>query len=1082
MDKNIDYSKVKEFVHDANKLISINSSEDVIRHNLSSWMRQMFKDNPWWISVHISGSETKMTYETLSGSNRGFVDSLVGKTVIEYEKDLAIPSIFNTGYLQVKDYCAGLLNDGIDKDDIVGILSDTIEWYAYKISDIVEKDPDQLYAQDMVELEEVEHIQLVTGDEPEAKQFVGFIMKYVAREGSRRLDAINLAKDMGVGSTFWRNYIDQISSIIESAFESQKSYSGMIENLWSNFISYIGGNSDNRYFNLTSYINEFYIITIAKYLCVNILEGKNIVSGPDESLQILNGNYFRKKGLLNLVEYDYFGWINETPYAERLLDITQEIQVDLLAYDFKDIPKEDIFGPLIAQLAQREQRLLLGQEYTPQWLAEKIVKRLLDSMSGEENPKFLDMCCGSGVFLVETVKQTIDRLGIDPSSCTNEDIDTLRNSIIGFDIDPLAVILSKINWVLLMRDYITSASTDLAIPVFHADSLFMITPVSKNIQYGSEEIILDFDGESVVLPSFIVSSSSGILFDHLVNMCCSLAMQRSKDIISSELRPQIRAIVEEALISIPSSIDSDETNDLIEFCFNLTSILEKMQRDGKNGIWAFILGNTYRPALVEGQFNGIVSNPPWMTMSKLHNNPYRAGLVVKSTRYNIKPAGGAHHHVELATIFLIQSIERYLFSDSKFACVMPDSLLNGYHHEPFRKEAYRDAIHPVYINTREIWEVDPSTFKNKAIVLFGDNDKENYTASVIPGKTVYCDKGIDSEYRFLQQGKRSAWSNKPGAGEVTEVLEQIPFLQGADIMPRTLIFHRSNKQHNGKWELSEIDRVNDDLSYLVKGAKKHKNFSLKAVNIDDDLMYKCFLSHHVMPFNVSEPADAFLPIIRNLEGDFHAIREASLAIRGSSVREAIRSLTAELDITVTDYYEKLNYRNKLNPQKFDEGTFLILAGAGGSYVCSGYVGLSKFDPQKVIVDQTLYWYQTANEDEALYIVGLLNSEALNSSIAEFQPEGIQGRRHIHKLPYAITPKYDEENDLHTKLVSITRRLMDEFVENIDEGVSEMILEPSKSTLQIRRRKVRDCLKQLPSYFAYETLCRQIYGVDCENGR
>lgn len=1077
MDRNIDYSKVKEFVHDANQLISNNALEDVIRHNLSSWMRQMFKDNPWWISVHISGSETKMAYTTSSGSNRGFVDSLVGKTVIEYEKNLEISSIFNTGYLQVKDYCAGLLNEGVDKGDIIGVLSDTIRWYAYRISHVEEKEPDQLYAQDMIELEEIEQIRLNTGNEIEAKQFVNFIMRYIAREGSRNLDAINLAKDMGIESRFHNNYISRISEVIKLAFDSQKTYSSMIESLWSNFISYIGGNTNEKYFILESYINEFYIITLAKYLCVNILEGKNVVSGPDESLQILNGNYFKSKGILNLIEYDYFGWINDTPYAEQLLEVTKKIQEDLLVYDFRNIPKEDLFGPLVAQLAQREQRLLLGQEYTPQWLAKKMVEKLLESMPDIENPRFLDMCCGSGVFVVETIKQTMDRLEIDPLSCSNDDISILQRSIVGFDIDPLAVILSKINWVLLMRDYITVASTDLVIPIFHADSLFMITPVSKNMQHQSEEVILSFDGEDVSLPGFLISPDSGILFDHLVNACYSLAMQRSKNVKNNELKFQIEAVVETALTDIPNNIQIERVYKLKEFCCNLTSILEKMQRDGKNGIWAFILENTYRPALVTGQFNGIVSNPPWMAMSKLHDNPYKSGLVSRALEYNIKPGGGAHHHVELATIFLLQSVEHYLSSDSRFACVMPDSLLNGYHHEPFRKEKYRRAVRPIDINTREIWEVDPTTFKNKAIVIFGDNDKEVRTTSVIPGKLVHSDKEIICEYKLLKQGKRSAWSNKPGVEEVTEVLEQIPFLQGADIMPRTVVFHRSNKQPNGKWRLSKINRMNDDLSYLVKDAKKHKDFNLESVNVDDDLMYNCFLSHHVIPFNVLQPADAFLPINRDLEGNISAISDDSLAIRSGSVKSSIRSLTAELGITISDYYDKLNYRNKLNPQKFNEDSFLVLAGAGGSYTCSGYVNLSSFDAKKVIVDQTLYWYQTPNENEAIYIVGLLNSVALDSLIAEFQPEGIQGRRHIHKLPYAITPQYDEENESHIELVRITNNLMTEFLESIDAEMSELISDPSKSTLQVRRRKVREHLKQLSNYSYYEEICKQIYGVD-----
>lgn len=1077
MNNNIDYLKVKNFIDDANRLISNNALESVVRHNLSSWIPQMFPNDPWWVSVHISGSETQMKYKTTSGSNRGFVDSLVGKTVIEYERNLSISSIFNTGYLQVKDYCAGLLNDGINQEDIVGVLSDTIRWHAYTISDIEDKEPGQIYSKEMITLEEIEQIKLDTGSDTASKKFVNFIMRYVAREGSRKLDAFKLAKDMGIKSKFYNKHIDKVHEVIELAFDLNPSYSKMIKELWSNFVSYIGGNSEEKYFSLKTYINEFYIITLAKYLCVNILEEEGIVSESSESLQILNGNYFKSKGLLNLIEYDYFGWINDTPYAEKLLKVTKEIQKDLLAYDFKDTEKEDLFGPLVAQLAQREQRLLLGQEYTPQWLARNMVDNVLESLPKDTNPRFLDMCCGSGVFIVETIKQTVEKLNINDSNCTNEDIDILQKSIMGFDIDPLAVMLSKINWVLLMKEFITSASTDLIIPIFHADSLFMITPVSKNMELDSKEITLDFSDENVVMPGFLILPENGFVFDHLVNVCYSLAMERSKHKTNNNLTQTIKFVVDKALDTIEHNIGEEYIHELEVFCFKITTVLENMQRNGKNGIWAFILENTYRPALVAGQFNGIISNPPWMAMSKLPDNPYKSGLIRKAITYNIKPDGGAHLHIELATIFLLQSIDHFLSSKSRFACIMPDSLLNGYQHEPFRKEKYKKAVKEVSANTREIWEIDPITFKNKAIVLFGDNYNNVPTKSVIPGKLMSKNKIVECKYKFLKQGKRSAWSNKPGVKQVTEVFDQIPFLQGADIMPRTIVFHRSEKQPNSKWKLSKINRQNDNLSYLVKNAKKHKDFKLEVTNIDDDLMYTCFLSNNILPFNASQPENAFLPILKDNANNYHAITDEDVAIRSGAVKESIRSITVELGFAIDEYFSKLNYRNKLNPQKFNENGYLVLVGAGGSYTCSAYIDLSELNPSKVIIDQTLYWYQTLDENEAIYITGLLNSSSLDSLISEFQPEGIQGRRHIHKLPYAITPKYDGQNELHIQLVKVTQTLVHEFKDNINESLRTLIEEASTSSLAVRRRKVRNNLQQLQNYQAYEQICEQIYSVD-----
>ena len=80
----------------------------------------------------------------------------------------------------------------------------------------------------------------------------------------------------------------------------------------------------------------------------------------------------------------------------------------------------------------------------------------------------------------------------------------------------------------------------------------------------------------------------------------------------------------------------------------------------RNGIWAFILRNTYRPGLLTGQFNGLVSNPPWLAMSGLADNPYRAMLTARAKLYGIRPTGSSFLHLELGTTHLLHAVDRYL--------------------------------------------------------------------------------------------------------------------------------------------------------------------------------------------------------------------------------------------------------------------------------------------------------------------------------------------------------------------------------------------------------------------------------------
>ena len=65
----------------------------------------------------------------------------------------------------------------------------------------------------------------------------------------------------------------------------------------------------------------------------------------------------------------------------------------------------------------------------------------------------------------------------------------------------------------------------------------------------------------------------------------------------------------------------------------LANRMAELAVDGRNGIWAFILRNTYRPGLLTGQFNALVSNPPWLAMSRLANNPYQEALARRASLY-----------------------------------------------------------------------------------------------------------------------------------------------------------------------------------------------------------------------------------------------------------------------------------------------------------------------------------------------------------------------------------------------------------------------------------------------------------------
>ena len=345
--------ELRSFAATAQHEIDNGSVEDKLRHLLSASLSRIFPDTPWWVQEHVMGTETYLHFANAKGKERiGFADSVVGKTAIEYEKNLKISSIFNEGYHQVEEYCAALCNLGIDESEILGILSDTVRWYGYTIKILDNLDRGRLFGANDIELQQVDFVDLSNCSDEEMDKFELFVNKYLGRDQSRILTAKTLVLDFGLESDFYRKEIDGYRATVENAMRSNPSYAELIKNVWQNFVAYLGA-SEYGTFSMDTYTNEYYLVTVAKVVCANILNGAPLICGDAEVIKILNGIYFQQKNIQNLVDYDYFGWLNNSPYVEGIVECVKRIQRLLVCYDFKVIAEEDLFGALLAQLSKR---------------------------------------------------------------------------------------------------------------------------------------------------------------------------------------------------------------------------------------------------------------------------------------------------------------------------------------------------------------------------------------------------------------------------------------------------------------------------------------------------------------------------------------------------------------------------------------------------------------------------------------------------------------------------------------------------------------------------------------------------------
>ena len=1055
-------SAAKNLIARCGELRKQGRSEAVLRAEFQSWLRQVFPDpeDEAWVNHYSEGAEAHTKIGITGGSTSSrFIDNLIRSTVIEYEADLRKTALREHGRDQVREYIAGTVRAGTSISQARGVLSDTVEWHVFDATLAPEIRPEACTKSDIT-LHEIDSFEPDAANDENASRLAAFIKKHLAREQSRALTAENIAGDLGFESLPFGRHVDTLLSLINNGRKNDSSIA-LATDLWSQFVD--GLERAHLGFRADMYVDEAYVAVLARLLGANVLENKAILSDDTGLSEILTGEYFATKfRLKNMVEDDYFGWLLRDPYLTNLMPVAREMQRDLYAYDFSNLKEQDLFGRLMTQLARRSQRKLLGQEWTPSWLARQLAIRCLASIPEGENPQIVDMCCGSGSILAEVLTEQVRRHpGIQ--------LDDIVNVATGFDIDPLAVMLAKTTWVITLASRLQKASTDVVIPIYHADSLFAATPNSTMPGPGeTADIPVQLDGETVLLPAELIHPELRVLFDDIIDWAYDEAKYAAKDpgreLIQDQADRLIQGLKEKHSLTIGAPLKSR----IALATLQLAKRMAYLARQKRNGIWAFILRNTYRPGLLVGQFNGLVSNPPWLAMSQLANNPYKEQLSKRSLLYGIKPSGASHLHLELATTYLIHAIDRYLKVGASVACLVPGTVFKGHHQQKFRDAAYLTGPRPVSFERKEVWEVELGTFKVRSAAVIGVKmDQANKVRESIAGFEVGPGGLSKRGFTVLRRDKRTAWLLGTAPSSMgSSTSEPVP-PQGADLMPRTAVCVEIVERKGSEWRV-KTPGVGSPFHFAVKDAKQLKGKKFDGF-VAPRFIFRMVQSLNLLPFVCVEPfVSIALPAIRMGSGALKVLTVSEIrtlglrntANRFQNINDTISKSKAGKPLEI-----RIDERNKLTMQTFAKDHYLVLSGAGGGIACGAFLPVKS--AERTVIDQTLYWRIVPTRMEALYRVGLLNSDALTEAVRFFNPEGEFGARHPHTLPHRFIPAFNTKDGTHLQIAQLAETVAKKAEEIITK--QKGVADPSKS-IASRRRKLRQLLHQSPEFKKLEAAC------------
>ncbi len=267
-----------------------------------------------------------------------------------------------------------------------------------------------------------------------------------------------------------------------------------------------------------------------------------------------------------------------------------------------DQVESDVLKILYELLIDREERHGLGEYYTPDWLAAKIVRHAVERPIEQ---RVLDPACGSGTFLFHAIRNFIkeaEEVGLGRGATRGRGDEPLA----GMDIHPVAVIIARVTYLLALAPVIARRAGSLSIPVYLGDAMQLSTATTLHLKELVIRVPPPPEGTDLKFPEIFCKDIH--LFDKLV------ARMRQ----GSEQKMTARQIESAFKLEIKRHYKRDLTKAEAEGVREMVATyvtFDELCRQGRDSVWTYVARNLSRPLALSfgaGWANVVVGNPPWV--------------------------------------------------------------------------------------------------------------------------------------------------------------------------------------------------------------------------------------------------------------------------------------------------------------------------------------------------------------------------------------------------------------------------------------------------------------------------------------
>jgi len=978
-------------------------------------LQKLFGLQPGFIEDYVAGVEKYVKVRQKDAILRGKADELFGNVVIEFERDLTVAGKQAEGQLRKYVACLWSQEPVSQRTRYLCLATDGVLFTVY--TPILDDPNKATVSPEDVRLETIDRINAAQLEPP--REFYFWLDRYLLRREIMAPRSENIVKDFGLHSHAFQVTAQSLLTLWER-LKGQPEFAVVYE-AWEKYLRIVYGSAlaDDELF-----IRHTYLAILAKLMAwVRLIEG----STPDAAqIQgVLEGRFFKDHGIENFLEEDFFSWPARGEAAEAGTETARLLLGLLRNYNLREL-SEDVLKSLYQELVDPKTRHDLGEYYTPDWLAARMVGKLL-----KEQPKasLLDPACGSGTFLYQAVRQKRALLGDHPETLAH-----IQDAVVGMDIHPLAVIVAKTNYILALGDLLRKRRGKIAIPIYLSNAIRLPEREAQTtlwMQLPSYRI--ELDGQLIHLPEKLLDQPT--LYDRAIEAANEFAVQWAGRTVSESDFTNYLAAQYPALAA-------DEG--LARALFAIAEAFRRFIEARRDTIWAFVLKNAYKPLFLKGRFDLVIGNPPWLSYRYVEQPDYQKFLKEQITQTYRLLSGKAEliTQMELGTLFLLRAADLYLKEGGTIAFVLPRSIFSADQHDALRQGTFKG----VHLTWSELWDLEgvEPLFNVPSCVLFGRKTSPlspfggvrgevlsgrlpRRNASLLEAEAVL--KVEEVQFFLNRRGKRSFWATTKSAHGAPSSYKNL-FKNGATIYPRPFWFVEIAPSPLG---------FDPNLPPLVTSQRAqeqakdaYRGLVFKG-SVESRFLYATLLSTDLLPFGHLDYRLVVLPI--EPEGDHYRLLTADQARQRGYLRlaEWLERVQAEWEkrrgakARRIDALANLNDRHKLTAQN-PQTPYRVLYISSGTNLCACVVENKPIEleiaGQQVgvhgfVAENLTYSLETTEETEAYYLAAVLNAPLVDRLIKPTQARGLWGPRHIHKKVLDLPiPQFDPSQEDHRRLAEL----------------------------------------------------------------